>query len=130
HALIRMYRTKARRTGRTRRERKEPMTPPLYRRSFIAGSAALAAATYAGAAATPNDRSRLAFMGVHGRGRQLLSGFAKLADVEVTHIVDPDENVFPPAMKVARDAGQKEAKTEKDVRRVLEDANVTALVIA
>lgn len=106
------------------------MTPPLSRRSFIAGSAALAAATYAGAAAKPNDRIRLAFMGVHGRGRQLLSGFAKLADVEVTHIVDPDENVFSPAMKAARDAGQKDAKTEKDVRRVLEDANVTALVIA
>ena len=33
-------------------------------------------------------------MGVHGRGKQLLSGFAKLTDVEVTHIIDPDENVF------------------------------------
>src|SRR5439155_10095903 len=106
------------------------MTTPLSRRSFIAGSAALAAATYAGAAARPNDRIRLAFIGVHGRRTQLLRGFGKLEDVEVTHLIDPDENVIPPAMKAARDAGQKEPKTEKDVRRVLEDQNVTALVIA
>src|SRR5439155_6103229 len=112
------------------RERKGQMTTPLSRRSFIAGSAALAAATYAGAAARPNDRIRLAFIGVHGRRTQLLRGFAKLDDVEVTHIIAPDENVIPPAMKAARDAGQKEAKTEKDVRRVLEDASVTAVVIA
>jgi predicted dehydrogenase len=106
------------------------MTPPLSRRSFIAGSAALAAATYAGAAAKPNDRIRLAIMGVHGRGTQLLRGFGKLEDVEVTHIIDPDENLFASTMKAARDAGQKEPKTEKDVRRVLDDAGVTAVVIA
>ena len=38
------------------------MTTPLSRRSFIAGSAALTAATYAGAAAKPNDRIRLAYV--------------------------------------------------------------------
>src|SRR6266576_2004520 len=106
------------------------MTAPVSRRSFLAGSAALAATTYAGAADKPSDRVRLAVMGVHGRGKELLRGFGKLADVEITHVIDPDENVIPAAMKSARDAGQKEPKTEKDVRRVLEDPSVTALVIA
>src|SRR5437764_13328210 len=101
---------------------------PLSRRSFLAGSAALAAATYAGAAAKPNDRIRLAFMGVRGRGKELLRGFAKLEDVEVTHIIDPDENVVPPAMKAARDAGQTDAKTERGSRRAVEGQNLPAAV--
>jgi predicted dehydrogenase len=102
----------------------------LDRRQFLAASA-LSAATAAGAADKPNDRVRLAVMGVHGRGKGLLSGFSSFPDVEITTIIDPDENVIGPALKAIKgDAERREPRVEKDVRKALEDRDLTALVIA
>ncbi len=100
--------------------------PDLSRRSFLAGSAALAAAAYSRAADKPNDKVRLAVMGVHGRGRDLARSFVKCDGVEVVTLIDPDENLFPKAVKELPAA----PKLEKDVRRALEDPSVTALVVA
>ena len=54
----------------------------LHRRDFLrtaaASAAALSALTAAGAADQPNDKVQLAFIGVHGRGRDLLHGFTAL----------------------------------------------------
>src|SRR5262245_59148933 len=99
------------------------------RRQFLASSA-LAAATAAGAADRPNDRVRLAVMGVHGRGKGLLSGFSSFPDVEIAAIIDPDENVIGPALKAIKGDARREPRIEKDVRKALEDRDLTALVIA
>ena len=103
------------------------------RRNFLrtcgAGAAALAASTYAGAAAQPNERVRLAVMGVNGRGRQLISGFSGLENVEIAYVIDPDSAVIPPALKQVK-SQQGPPKVEKDFRRALEDKDVTAIVIA
>src|SRR5215207_2267751 len=104
----------------------------MNRRTFLtsAAGAALLARTAAGAADRPNDRIRLAVMGVRGRGRDLIRGFAQLPDVEIASLIDPDENVVPRAVKDVA-AGQKaEAKVEKDVRKALDDPSITALVVA
>jgi predicted dehydrogenase len=98
------------------------------RRQFLATAAALTA-TAAGAADQPGDRVRLAVMGVHGRGRGLLAGFSSFEDVEIAYLIDPDENVIAPALKAIRKE-QREPRVEKDVRKVLTDKDVTALVIA
>lgn len=100
--------------------------PGLTRRAFLAGTAALTAAAYARAADGPNDRVRLAVMGVRGRGRDLARSFVKCDGVEVVTLVDPDETLFPKAVKELPTA----PKLEKDVRRALEDPSVTALVVA
>ncbi|MBI1918296.1 MAG: Gfo/Idh/MocA family oxidoreductase, partial [Planctomycetes bacterium] len=105
----------------------------LDRRHFLGTTAAattLTALTAAGAAAKPGEKIVLAVMGVHGRGRGLLSGFANLEGTEIAYIIDPDSNVLPPAVKFVEDKQKRTPKTEKDVRKVLEDRDVDALVIA
>lgn len=102
----------------------------VTRRRFLASSAlTLSAATYAGAARGPNDRVRLAVMGVHGRGKGLIKAFVGQPNVEITHIIDPDTNTYASAIA---EAGKQATppKTATDVRKVLEDPSVTALVVA
>jgi predicted dehydrogenase len=108
--------------------------PAVPRRRFLAASAAavtgLSAATAAGAADRPNERIRLAVMGVNGRGRDLLRGFSALPDVEIAYVCDPDENVVPAALRALNARQRRPPRLEKDLRRVLEDREVTGLVIA
>ncbi len=102
----------------------------LNRRDFLAASAmTLSAAGYARASDGPNEKLRLAIMGVRGRGKDLLGTFLKIPGVEITHLIDPDENVVPAAMAVAT-KGKQSPKVESDVRKVLEDKTVDALVVA
>jgi predicted dehydrogenase len=105
----------------------------LNRRRFLtasaAGAAGLTALTAAGAARQPAERVQLAVMGVNGRGRGLLRGFSALENVEIAYICEVDDNVVPAALKAV--ARQKRApRVERDVRRVLQDKAVTALVVA
>ncbi len=102
------------------------------RRQFVRSSAALTltAAAYTRAASRPNDRVRVAVMGVHGRGKYLLPVFLGQPDVEVTHVIDPDPSVVPAALAAARKKQSAAPKVETDVRRVLEDKSVTALVVS
>ncbi len=106
----------------------------LDRRHFLKTSAAtvttLSALTAAGAADRPNEKIVLAVMGVHGRGRELVRGFSGFDDVDIAYICDPDERVVPPAIKEVEKRQRKTPRIEKDVRQVLEDKDVTALVIA
>jgi predicted dehydrogenase len=108
--------------------------PTPHRRDFlrisVAAASGLSALTNTSAAQNPNDRIVLAIMGLRGRGKEHIHQFSKFDDVEIAYLVDPDENVVPAALK-ALDRSQKKApKVEKDIRRVLEDKNVTALTVA
>ena len=104
----------------------------LDRRHFLHTTAAtgLTAAVAAGAADKPNDKIVLAVMGLHGRGRGLLNGFCGFDNVEIAYLCDPDANVLPAAVKLVESKQKRTPRTEKDVRKVLEDKNVTALVVA
>lgn len=106
---------------------------PANRREFLHSTAVsaitLSAATYTRAADQPNDRVRIAVMGTRIRGKQLIPVFNAQANVEITHIIEPDENLWPDAQKLFKDRPT-QPKAEKDVRRVLEDTSVTALVVA
>ncbi len=108
--------------------------PAVNRRHFLQSSAAIGAGllarTAAGAADRPNDRIRLAVMGVRSRGRELLRGFAGCPDTEIVTFVDVDEHVIPQALKDLAAVQKSEPKVEKDVRKVLEDPSITALVVA
>src|SRR5438105_3482017 len=96
--------------------------PAIDRRRFLQSSAAtmatLSALTAAGAADRPNEKISLAFMGVHGRGKELIRGFSGFDDVEIATVCDPDENVIAAAVKEAERKQKKTPKVEKDVRRV------------
>jgi predicted dehydrogenase len=106
---------------------------PANRREFLHASAVsaltLSAGTYSRAADKPNDRHRIAVMGTRIRGKELIRIFGAQANVEVTHVIEPDENLWPDAVKLFKDKPS-QAKMETDVRKVLEDGSVTALVVA
>jgi predicted dehydrogenase len=106
----------------------------LRRRTFMKGAAAsavtLSAATYTAASQKPNEKIRIAQMGLRIRGRQHLNTFSRLENAEIVTIIDPDENLVPEALRVLAQRQQRVPQTEKDVRRVLEDRNVDALAIA
>ncbi|MCS6865118.1 MAG: Gfo/Idh/MocA family oxidoreductase [Gemmataceae bacterium] len=100
------------------------------RRQFLATSTvALTAASYTRAAQKPNEKVRLAIMGLRIRGKQLIPGFAALPGVEISHLVDPD----PAMVKGALDALKNPAsppQIETDIRRALDDKTVTSVVVS
>jgi predicted dehydrogenase len=115
---------------------------PVNRRSFLKTSAAsigsLSALSYARAAHRPNEKVVLAVLGVGsavpgsvgGRGRQLIRPFASFKDVDIAYLSDIDESFHPIGQKLLTQAQRPEARIEKDLRRVLQDKSVNAVVIA
>ena len=106
------------------------------RRGFIKTggvAATLAAASFTGtsrASQSPNDTINVAVMGIRSRGMQLANHFGKVPGVRVATLCDIDENFFPEAAaKLESDFGHK-PKTETDIRRVLDDKEIDALVVA
>jgi predicted dehydrogenase len=112
----------------------------INRRDFLKASsiAALPALSYARAADSPNEKVVLAIIGigsavpgsVGGRGRQLIRPLTAFKDVEIAHVCDVDANFFPIAQKLLAERQRREAHTEKDLRRVLQDKAVDAVVVA
>jgi len=118
------------------------MMTELSRRRFLetagntlAGATTLAAAMHvapvgAAESAKPRKPVKLAVMGVHGRGRGLLSGFCAFPEVEIAYICDPDSEVIPAAVKIVEGREKKTPKVVADFREALDDAEVDALVCA
>lgn len=104
----------------------------IDRRHFLKASTftALSAVTAAGAADQPNEKIRVAVLGVNGRGVDHVKGFAAFDDVEIAYICDPDANVVSRALQALEKKQKKTPKVEKDLRRVLEDKDVTAITVA
>lgn len=103
---------------------------PATRREFLAASAlTLSAASYARAADKPNEKVRVAVMGLRVRGKQLAPGFAAIPNVEVTHLVDPDPSMVKPALDALKNPASP-PKAEADIRKVLDDKTVTAVVVS
>ncbi len=101
----------------------------LTRREWLAASPlALTAAAYLRAGQKPNERVRLAMMGMRGRGTQLIPGFLAVPGVEIACLVDPDPATFARPLGLLKDHSP--PRTEKDIRRVLEDPSITAIVNA
>src|SRR5262245_45420798 len=112
----------------------------MFRRDFLRIGAAGVGASVAGATllradepaapAAPREIVRMAFAGVRGRGTDHVKTFAPMKDVQVAAIVDPDESVIDKAMKASADAGQQKPRYEKDIRKILDDKSIDAVVIA
>jgi predicted dehydrogenase len=107
----------------------------------VSVASASAGAALGGALAAPaagraaaNERVNVALVGVRGRGLGLARSFASQADVRVTHVCDVNEQVFARALQTVRDAqpggATSEPQTVRDLRRVLDDPTVDAIVVA
>ncbi len=106
------------------------------RRQFLAGSLAAGATlalsrrTVLGQVLGANDRIRIAVAGINGRGKQHLDAYARMKDVEIACLIDPDSRLFDGAIKNLQKKGCPAPKTVQDVRKALEDKNLDAISIA
>jgi predicted dehydrogenase len=95
----------------------------------LAAGAAMASVARAGASA--NEQLNVAVIGVRGRGKGLISDFLGNKAIHVAAVCDVDDAVIPSALEAAKKAGQeKTPKVVKDLRQLLDDKDVDALVIA
>lgn len=77
-----------------------------------------------------NDRVRLAFVGLNGRGSSLLGTFGRgVKNVDAAYLCDVDTNVLARAGRTAQNVGFT-PKTEGDFRRLLENNDIDAFVHA
>ena len=112
------------------------------RRTFVkklaAGSAGMALGSVAmGMAAKnyrniigANDRINVAVMGTNSRGGQLANVFGNAENSHVAYICDVDTRVLEKTTQMIKDEYGYLPKTEKDIRKVLDDKTVDAIVIA
>jgi threonine dehydrogenase-like Zn-dependent dehydrogenase len=106
--------------------------PALQRRAFLthAALAGLSARSYARAADRPGTKINVAVMGLGGRGKGLAALFAAQPDAHVAALCDVDERLLAAAAKLVEQQGRPTPRTEKDVRRLLADRAIDALVVA
>ena len=111
----------------------------MNRRSFLKGSLATAGGiamfNISGTRASgqiigANDRIRVAVAGLHGRGGSHMGAFAGMNNVEVSYVVDPDSTLMPRAIDNIKKRGKNTPKGLQDIRKALEDKDLTAVSIA
>lgn len=106
----------------------QPIRRGLNRRTFLqttATAASITAAIPSRAHALVNDEIRVAFLSCGGRANELMGSFSKVPGVKIVGLCDPDQGRVEKAK--GRFPG---AKTEKDLRKMIEDPNVDAVVVA
>jgi len=109
------------------------MSESVSRRNFLKGvtaAAVVASQSRTARAATANDKVILAVVGLRGRGNALSLNFASRPDCEVAYLCDCDTQFFDERNKAVKEAQGRAAKTEQDIRRVLDDPSVDAIVVA
>jgi predicted dehydrogenase len=78
-----------------------------------------------------NERLRIATIGVNGRGNGMGRTFARQKDTEIAMVCDVDERAIAKALKTLSSLNPDYTpKTEKDLRRVLEDKSIDAIYTA
>ena len=108
-------------------------------RAIVAATAALAAGTAtsqliaaeseAPRRVGPNDKLRVATIGVNGQGGSHLSEWLKLPDVDVVAICDCDPGAFEKVIGKFKNASV-QPRYVQDVRKLLEDKTIDAVSIA
>jgi predicted dehydrogenase len=79
---------------------------------------------------SPNERLRIAVLGVHGRGRSHIGGFGRRNDCQIAAVVDPDEAVGGKrAEETSKKYGYK-VDFYQDLRKVMDDDSIDIVTIA
>ncbi len=111
------------------------MNASLDRRAFLkatsaAGIGVLGHMAVPGRLAARNDTVVAAVMGVNSRGRALAQSFARADGCEVKTICDVDPRAISAAVQAVSDVSDSRPEGVEDIRRVLDDDDIDALVIA
>jgi predicted dehydrogenase len=94
--------------------------------SAIAAGGAFASKALAG----PNDRVRVACVGVRGQGNSHIGAYSKMDNVEIAAIVDIDESVLNMRLDQVEKSSGKRPASYTDIRKLLEDKSIDAVSIA
>ncbi len=100
----------------------------MNRRELL--GAVAAGSAFAQRAVSANDKVNIGIVGVRSRGRYLADKFAAMADVNIRYLCDVDERVYGNCAKVVEEKAGKRPPLVNDLRRVLDDKSVDAVVIA
>ncbi len=108
------------------------MSRRLTRRSFLqtlaaAGTIAIAGTKASGKILGANDTLRVAVAGLNGRGGAHVGAYAKMENVEIAYLVDPDKRVLGRYLKQDAYAN---AKGVQDIRKALDDQDLNIVSIA
>jgi len=95
------------------------------RRSFIGTTALSLSALSATRVLGSNERIRVGSIGLGGRGMGSANWFSKIKNVEVSSLCDVEQDALDQAHKAFPNA-----KTNRDMRRLLEDKDIDAVVIS
>jgi len=107
------------------RDNREPMES--NRRTFVSMAGAAAASQYG----FGQNIVRIGVIGVGGRGTHLMAReVTRVPNARVTHVCDVDQARLERAQAAAAKAGYGTVRGSADMRRVLEDRNVDAVLIA
>jgi predicted dehydrogenase len=100
------------------------------RRTFLASSLATAAYAATARSANANSKVTLGLMGCGGRGKGIIQAFAKLPNVEVAYVSDPDEKRMNETAAALVKIEKPAPKTVTDFRKILDDKSVDAIICA
>jgi predicted dehydrogenase len=101
----------------------------LTRRTLLTSAAAAVAGTAAANGSPAAERIRVAIMGLGSRGLTLVDAFLA-AGAEVAGLCDVDENAAGRAADVVAKRQEVKPRVDRDVRRLLDDASIDAVVVA
>jgi predicted dehydrogenase len=94
--------------------------------SAIAAGSAFAPKAFSG----PNDRVRVACVGVRGQGKSHIGAYSKMNNVEIAAVCDIDENILNARLGEIEKNSGKRPVGYTDLRKLLEDKSIDAVSIA
>ena len=109
---------------------------PLPRRTFIqqsltaGASFSLVPQSIHILTSKPSQQINVAIMGIRSRGQALAKAFAAQEDCEVSYLIEVDERYVADCLSAVAEFQKKIPIVKKDLREVLEDKSLDALVIA
>ena len=81
--------------------------------------------------ASPNEKIRIAILGVNGRGGSHIGGYINRSDCDIVAVVDPDEKVgMSKGVAVIEKKSGKKPAYYQDLRKVLDDKNIDVISVA
>jgi len=103
----------------------------MNRRHFVMSSAVAAGSAFAPRVfAGPNDRVRVACVGVRGQGKSHIGAYSKMDNVEIAAVCDIDESILNTRLGEIEKTSGKRPVGYTDLRKLLEDKSIDAVSIA
>lgn len=102
----------------------------MNRRHFLATATVATTAIRPHMLASPNDRVRIACVGVHNQGNEHIKHYLQMQNVEIAAVCDVDESVLNGRIGEIEKASGKKPAAFTDFRKLLEDKSIDAVSIA